>query len=66
MLLVPFSILVHDFNALARNFCATPLQVGTMQFTPFMFCCCWSASEIVDVSAADHIPPQTTPVLLLG
>ena len=29
-----------------------------MQFTPFVFCCCWSASKIVDVSAADHIRPH--------
>ena len=60
MLLVPSSILnVHDLNAPARNFCANPLRVGIMRLTPFVFCCCWSAFRIVDVSVADHIPPHT-------
>ena len=60
MLLVPSPILnIHDLNAPARNFCAKPLRVGTMQFTTFMFCCCWSAFKIVDVSAADRILPHT-------
>ena len=60
MLLVPSSTLnVHDLIAPARNFCANQLRAGTMQFKPFMFCCCWSASKIVDVSTADHIPPHT-------
>ena len=60
MLLVPSSILDrHDLNEPARNFCAKPLRIGTMQFTPFMFCCCWSAFIIVDVSAADRILPHT-------
>ena len=67
MLLVPSSILdLHDRNSPARNFCANPLRVGTMQFTSFVFCYYWSASKIVDISAADHIlahtassPPQT-------
>ena len=61
MLLVPSSILnVHDLNAPARNFCANPLRVGIMRLTPFVFCCCWSAFRIVDVSAANHIPSYTT------
>ena len=60
MLLVPSSIPdLHDLNASARNFCAKPLRAETMQFAPFMFCCCWSAFRIVDVSAADHIPQYT-------
>ena len=33
MLLVPSSVLdLHDLNALARNLCAKPLRVRTMQF----------------------------------
>ena len=60
MLLVPSSILdLHDLNPTARNFCANPLRVGTTQFTPFMFCCCWSAFKTVVVSGADHILPHT-------
>ena len=60
MLRVPSTIPnLHDLNAPARNFCANPLRIGTMQLTPFVFCCCWSAFKITDVSTADHIPPHT-------
>ena len=60
MLLKPCSNLdLHYLNAPGRKFCAKPLLVGTMQFTPLMFCCCWSASKIVNVSAADYSPPHT-------
>ena len=60
MLLGPSSILdLHELNAPARNLCAKLLRVGTMQFTPFMLCYCWSASKILDVSAADHILSHT-------
>ena len=59
MLPIPSSILdLHDLNAPDRNFCAKPLRLGPMQFTPFMFCCCWSVFKIMNVSAADHVPPH--------
>ena len=40
MLRVLSSILdIHDPNAPARNFCAKPRRVGTMQFTSFISFC---------------------------